>query len=164
VQAEPTAVVRALQVLSKAAGSDGLVGGEVADVAAEGKQVDAETLQFIHTHKTGALISASCEIGALLAGGHSEEVTALAAYGESVGLAFQIADDLLNEGSSEEVLGKAVGSDRLRNKATYPGLYGMNTAREAAESTIREACALVAAFKHNELLISLARHAIERYA
>ncbi len=162
VSGEPDRVLKTLQILSRAAGSDGLVGGEVADVQSEGKLVSNEMLKFIHTRKTGALMAASCEIGALLGGGNDAQVARLADYGWKVGLAFQIADDLLNEGSSAEVLGKAVGSDRLRQKATYPALYGSEKSREVAVETTARSCSLAEDFANSDSLVALARHAIDR--
>jgi geranylgeranyl diphosphate synthase, type II len=155
--------LRAVRSLAQATGSDGLVGGEVMDVLAEGRQVDAAALDFIHTRKTGSLIAASCEIGGALGCGTDEQVEALAAYGKHVGLAFQIADDLLNELSTAEKLGKAAGSDRARNKATYPALYGVDRAREAADSHVRQAVSLLDRLpQRRDLMEGLAEYAVER--
>lgn len=132
-------VVRAVQILTAASGSGGLVGGEVVDVLSEGKAVDSVTLDFIHQRKTGALIGASCEIGAVLGGAEEEVSKALSLFGMQIGLAFQIADDILNETSTAEQLGKSAGSDRERQKATYPSLYGLVQSREKAESAVEGA-------------------------
>ncbi len=121
---------RALLVLAKASGSDGLVGGEVADVLAEGQPVSPEAVEWIHLRKTAALFAASCELGALVGG--ETDTAPFAEYGLHVGLAFQIADDVLNETSTTEQLGKSVGSDRDRGKATYPAAYGVDRARDEA--------------------------------
>lgn len=120
--------------LSKATGSTGLVGGEVLDILAEGKEPKMEMLQLIHRQKTGSLISAACEMGAILGGGSPGERENLATFGMHIGLAFQIADDILNETGTPEELGKAVGSDRDRNKLTYPTLMGIEESRIAAEN------------------------------
>jgi len=122
--------LRAVQVLARS--SIRLVEGETADILSEGTPVDIATLEFIHANKTGALIAASCEIGAILAGTDPGHVGCLRDYGAQVGLAFQIADDLLNETSTPERLGKAAGSDRERGKATYPALFGIEGSRKAA--------------------------------
>ncbi len=160
---EPERLLRSLRCLSRAVGSDGLVGGEVADVQAEGKQVDAEMLEFIHTRKTGALIAASCEIGAVLGGENLSQVLAFRRYGEQLGLAFQIADDLLNELSTAETLGKAAGSDRARQKATYPSVHGVEGARKAAQEAAEKAIAEIAPYSSQQpLLRDLALYAIER--
>jgi geranylgeranyl diphosphate synthase, type II len=155
-------VVRCLQIFSKAVGSDGLVGGEIEDVLMEGREVDEATLQYIHTHKTGALISASCLIGGILVGGTEVQLDALEAYGRHVGLAFQIADDILNETSTPEQLGKAAGSDRLRNKATYPALFGLPGAQDAASEAVAGAERALEPLDNPKVLLEFARYAIDR--
>jgi geranylgeranyl diphosphate synthase type II len=162
VQADPGIVVQALRSLSLASGSEGLVGGEVMDVLSEGKPVSDQTLQFIHSRKTGALIAASCEIGGLLAGGTQEQVFGLKSFGEKIGLAFQIVDDLLNELSTSEQLGKAAGSDRARQKATYPALHGVTLARETADRLLEEAVSGLPSSLERGTLEELARYAVER--
>lgn len=156
--------VEALLRLTRAAGSDGLVGGEVVDVEAEGSEPDAETLHYIHTRKTGALMAAACEIGGLIGGGTSLQVAALGRFGLDLGLAFQIADDLLNELGSEDQLGKAAGSDRARGKATYPALYGVERSREMARSTVDHALKELESVQDTGLLRGLAEFSIERVA
>ena len=111
--------------LARAAGSQGVVGGQVADLAAEGQTPDAAMLEYIHLHKTAALIQAAVSIGAMVGGATSAELDAVSRYGANVGLAFQIADDVLNETSTPEKLGKAVKSDAKRGKVTYASLYGL---------------------------------------
>lgn len=164
MDASPEVRVRALQILTRAAGSDGLVGGEVVDVEAEGSEPDADTLHYIHTRKTGALMAASCEIGALVGGGSPEQVAALGRFGLDLGLAFQIADDLLNELGSEDQLGKAAGSDRARGKATYPALYGVERSREMARQTVDDAIRELGTVRDTGLLRGLAEFSIERVA
>lgn len=132
VEHPPARVAHAVRVLTRASGSDGLVGGEVIDVLSEGRPVDEGTLQMIHARKTGALVAASCEIGTILAGADDGQARAMAEFGAKVGLAFQIADDILNETADATRLGKSVGSDRLRAKATYVALYGLDRARTLA--------------------------------
>jgi geranylgeranyl diphosphate synthase type II len=152
-------VLRAVRLLTKASGSDGLVGGEVVDVLSEGLPIDAERLQYIHSRKTGALMAVACEIGAILGDGSEEEISRLRGFGEKVGLAFQIVDDILNETSDAARLGKAVGSDRKRAKATYTALYGLDEARRMAEETEREAKAAVGG---SEFLAALAAFSVQR--
>ena len=160
---EPKLVVSAIQTLTIAAGSDGLVGGEVVDVLSEGRTVDRDTLAFIHSRKTGSLIAASLEIGAILGGGLPAQSGALRAYGEHVGLAFQIADDMLNETATPEQLGKSAGSDRQRQKATYPALYGMDGSRKAALEAVEQALQHLNGFAaEHALLEQLARYSVER--
>jgi len=155
-------VARSIGILASASGSSGLVGGETVDVLSEGQPFDEHTVEYIHTRKTGALISASCEIGAVLSGGTDTQVQALKNYGQEVGLAFQIADDLLNELSTAEALGKAAGSDRARSKATYPALHGISESREAARQAIDRAFEHIENLDNPDTLVALARYAIER--
>ena len=100
--------------------------------AAEGRKPDAALLEYIHAHKTGALIRAACRMGALVGGANAEQLAALTTYAEKIGLAFQIADDVLNVTSTAKQLGKAVGSDAARRKMTYVSLYGLKSARALA--------------------------------
>lgn len=163
VSAPAETVVRILRVISTATGVTGLVGGEFVDVISEGSEPDAERLQWIHARKTGALIEASCATGALLAGGDAAQVAALSTYGARVGLAFQIVDDILNETSTAEALGKSAGSDAARQKATYPALFGLDRSRQMAKTLIDEALAQLSGFgKAAEALRVLALFSIER--
>ncbi len=126
------AASRAMQIIARSAGSRGMVGGQVVDMDSEGKEIDLPTLEYIHTHKTGALILASVQAGALLGGGDEAACDALTRYAEAAGLAFQIADDILDIVGDQELLGKDVGSDEARGKATYPALLGLSEARRRA--------------------------------
>lgn len=132
-------VVQVLHVIAEASGTRGMVGGQMVDIESEGKQVDAETLEYIHRHKTAALIRASVVSGAILAGAEQWQVDALSRYGELTGLAFQIADDLLNVTGDPRKTGKAVGTDAERGKATYPALFGIEASRERAYQLVRQA-------------------------
>jgi geranylgeranyl diphosphate synthase, type II len=126
-----------IQEIARCAGSRGMVGGQVVDMESEGnRDIDLPTVQYIHTHKTGALIKASVKAGAILGGGDGAAIAAITRYGEAIGLAFQIADDILDiEGTTEEI-GKDAGSDEARGKATYPAVVGLADAkRRAAELT-----------------------------
>jgi geranylgeranyl diphosphate synthase type II len=125
--------------IADAAGTDGMVGGQVVDIESEGKAFSAETLDYIHTHKTAALIRTSLCAGALIARGSTEELAAVKACGEALGLAFQIVDDILDvEGSTEE-LGKTAGKDAQQQKATYPAYHGLEASRAKARALIDEA-------------------------
>ncbi|NWF54230.1 MAG: polyprenyl synthetase family protein [Syntrophaceae bacterium] len=135
----PRRRIQALWHLARAAGSLGMVGGQTVDILTQGKRVDAATLEYIHTRKTGALISASVAAGAILGGATARQYRSLQGYGEKLGLAFQITDDLLDEEGEETKLGKAVGKDQSKGKATYPGLYGIPESRRQAEGLITEA-------------------------
>jgi geranylgeranyl diphosphate synthase, type II len=159
----PRRRLAAIQAIAWGAGSRGMVGGQVMDVAYEGKEIKADTLEYIHTHKTGALIAASVVSGGLVGGGSARQVRILEEYGKKLGLAFQIADDLLDVQGEEAQMGKAVGKDRAKGKATYPGLFGIDTSREKAEELIRGALADLTSFKRKaEPLREIARFVIQR--
>jgi len=121
-----------IHLLARNAGSRGMVGGQVVDMDSEGQEIDLPTLEYIHTHKTGALILAALEIGAIVGGADQLQRRALCRYGEATGLAFQVADDVLDIVADQEKLGKDVGSDQSRGKATYPALLGLDGARKRA--------------------------------
>ncbi|MEJ2471768.1 MAG: polyprenyl synthetase family protein [Desulfuromonadales bacterium] len=125
-------MLQVIEVIARYAGSQGMVGGQVVDMESEGTAVDFPTLEYIHTHKTGGLILASVQVGALLGGGTEEQIKAINRFGAAAGLAFQIADDILDVTGNHIELGKSVGSDQVRGKATYPGLLGLAESREKA--------------------------------
>jgi len=132
-------IVRVIKELSEAAGSRGMVGGQVVDILSEGRNITPEELLFIHTHKTGCLFRAAVRIGAILAGASADKLNALTAYAEHLGLAFQIIDDVLDVTGDAEKLGKMTGSDIKKQKATYPALYGLKRSKELAEKEIESA-------------------------
>lgn len=132
-------VVKVLNLIAEASGTRGMVGGQMVDIESEGKSVDADTLEYIHRHKTAALIRASVVSGAVLVGAQDWQIAALGCYGEKVGLAFQIVDDLLNVTGDPRKTGKAVGTDAARGKATYPALFGVETSRRQARTLVQEA-------------------------
>ncbi len=121
-----------IHLLARSSGSRGMVGGQVVDMESEGQPIDLPTLEYIHTHKTGALILAAIESGAIIGGADAQQRRALCRYGEAAGLAFQVADDILDIVADQQELGKDVGSDQQRGKATYPALLGLDGARERA--------------------------------
>lgn len=125
--------------ISAAAGPRGMVEGQMRDMAAEGTALDAWALQEMHGLKTGAMIEASVASGAILAGADPESLSALIRYARKIGLAFQVADDILNVEGDPEKMGKAVGTDQLRKKSTYPSLMGMDGAKAFAEGLVAEA-------------------------
>ncbi len=120
---------RVTHIIARCAGSQGMVGGQVVDMESEGKTIDFPTLEYIHTRKTGALILAAIQSGALLGGADEEALAAMTRYGEAAGLAFQVADDILDVVGEQAVIGKDVGSDQARGKATYVALLGLEEAR-----------------------------------
>ena len=150
--------------IGRCAGSFGMVGGQVVDMESEGLQeIDLATVQYIHTHKTGALIKASVKAGALLGGADEHALLAMTRYGEAVGLAFQIADDILDiEGTTEE-LGKDAGSDQARGKATYPALMGLSEAKRRAAELVEMALEALAGFdRKSDPLREIATYIVAR--
>jgi geranylgeranyl diphosphate synthase type II len=121
-----------IKEISTASGVFGMIGGQVVDMESEGRDVDFPMLEYIHTHKTGALIRASVRVGALYAKAGKRQFLALTHYGEMVGLAFQIADDILDVTGTREETGKDVGSDIKKGKKTFPGFYGLEESRRRA--------------------------------
>ncbi len=149
--------------LSMAAGPIGMVGGQVLDLVAEGRSVSGGELGEIHRRKTGALIRASAVLGGQASRASARVLDALGDYGEKIGLAFQIADDLLDEEGSYSTIGKDPGSDRQLGKATYPGVYGVDQARATARNLADEAItALRQAEIESPALEGLAIHVVER--
>jgi geranylgeranyl diphosphate synthase, type II len=146
VLADPTAGgvpaprrLRIIAEISAAAGSGGMVGGQTMDIQAEGRALDGAALLALHAKKTGALLRVSLRVGALAGGADEAALAALTAYGERLGLAFQIVDDILDiEGNSAE-MGKTAGSDLRKQKATYPAVFGLQAARQDAARLLREA-------------------------
>ncbi|MEW6049578.1 MAG: polyprenyl synthetase family protein [Candidatus Zixiibacteriota bacterium] len=138
-----TGSIPAVIELAEAVGTSGMLGGQVADIEAEGKPVTKSDVIKIHTRKTGALIRSSVRIGAILTDADEKKLALLTAYGERIGLAFQIIDDILDIQGDQRKLGKKVGSDCKNQKATYPSAVGIEEARRDAEQLIDEALALV---------------------
>ncbi len=159
----PPVLARAMRALAPATGTNGLVGGEVMDVLNEGAEPNLAVLRDIHARKTGALIAVACELGGIVGGGSQAQSDALRRYGAKVGVAFQIADDVLNETSTAAELGKAVGSDRARGKVTYPSLMGIEESKRLADETVESALGeLVGLPGKTEALAELARFSVRR--
>jgi geranylgeranyl diphosphate synthase type II len=141
----PQNIIEVIARLGRTVGAAGLVGGQVLDLESEGKtDITAETLTFIHTHKTGALLETSVVSGAILAGAGREEVQKLSQYAQNIGLAFQIIDDILDITATQEELGKTAGKDLVAQKATYPSLWGIEESRHQAQQLIDSAIAKLA--------------------
>ena len=160
---DPVTLLRVISLVASASGTMGMVGGQVDDLFYEGKAVDGNVLLSIHSRKTGALLLASLLSGALLAGADEKEEGALRAYGEHIGLAFQIVDDILDVTSDDATLGKPAGSDLKNDKATYPKVFGIDLsqrmAREASEAAVNALHPLDA---RAEPLRAFARYIVER--
>jgi geranylgeranyl diphosphate synthase, type II len=159
----PASLLRVVALIAGAAGHDGMVGGQLVDIRSEGKRLDPATVEFIHTHKTGALITVSVASGAILAGGDERQVEAITAYGKAVGLAFQIADDILDiEGDSKQ-MGKGVGGDARKKKITYPSVLGLEASRRVQAEMVENAVDALRDFDHAaDPLRLLAAYIIER--
>ena len=156
-------VLEASQVVMKAAGYLGMVGGQAVDLASENLKPDLATVQYMHAMKTGALITASVQSGAILAGGDADQVRNLVRYGRRIGLAFQIADDLLDLEGDFSALGKKVGADLVRGKMTYPAVVGPAQARTMGQDLVDQAAAIADALGPQAApLAELARYIMAR--
>lgn len=159
-------VLRAVNVLGKAAGSGGMVGGQAVDMEFTGREapVPLEELQHMHAMKTGALITAACECGAILSGAADADVRNAREYGRAVGVAFQIVDDVLDVVGDEATLGKPVGSDEEQGKSTYPALVGLDKSRELARGHVDGAVRHLSCYQgpESEFLTLLARYIVDR--
>ena len=150
--------VRVIREVATAAGTvDALIGGQIADIESEGQKVDASMLEYIHRSKTGAMITVSVVVGGIIAGAGEEQVDKLRGYGQRIGLAFQIADDILDVTSTSEQLGKTPGKDQAANKATYPAIHGIGASQARARQFVEEAVEIVSA-------LSLKTHVLEEIA
>lgn len=160
----PSDTVRlAVRILSEAAGAEGMVGGQIMDMAAENTEISFDTLVKLHSLKTGALITASVRLGLLAAGVRDEEKqSALTAYARFIGLAFQIVDDVLDARGDEETLGKSTGSDEKSGKITFLHFLDADEAMEYARRLTESAKAAVSAFEGSETLCELADYLLNR--
>jgi geranylgeranyl diphosphate synthase type II len=164
LQCPAVARVRIIAEIARGTGTvDGMIGGQVVDLEAERTRPDAETLDYIHRAKTAALIAASTVSGGLYAGGSEDAIARLRTFGQSVGLAFQIVDDVLDVTQSSEQLGKTAGKDTAAEKVTYPALYGIEESLRRADSLVAQAFAALEPFAaHADTLKALARYLVER--
>jgi geranylgeranyl diphosphate synthase type II len=151
--------------VARASGSFGMIGGQVMDIVSEGKQVAVEVLEYIHRHKTAALLTAAVTVGGILGGGTLEQVQALERYGYNVGWAFQIADDLLDVEGDAVTLGKQVGRDAILEKVTYPALLGIEPSRQRATELMQQGVAALTDFGPGaERLRQIASYIVSRNA
>ena len=163
---DPKASAQLLTVIHEvafASGAKGMVGGQAQDLLSENSDPDAMTLSYIHEHKTAALIAVSVRMGGILAGCSEELLEKLDRYGEDIGLAFQVIDDILDIEGETDVIGKPKGSDEKKNKMTYPRLYGIEESRKQAKQLINNAVDALSAFDEKaEPLRAIARYLYER--
>ncbi len=137
---------RVIEITAQAAGAAGMVGGQIVDMEAEGQTPNLETVDYIHRHKTGALILAAIQCGALLGGADQKTFAALTCFGEAAGLAFQIADDILDIIGDQDQLGKDIGSDQQRGKATYPAVLGLEASQKKMEELHQQALNILSSY------------------
>ena len=158
-----TGNAKAIELLAHLLGTYGMIGGEMTDIECEGKTVDLEIVDYIHYHKTAALIEAALLVGAMLADASERDMEIIRNYGRSIGLAFQIVDDILDIVSTTEELGKDAGSDIEKGKATYPSIVGLEKSRERARELYEESIkALDGLTCDTSILRSIAAYIITR--
>lgn len=161
--AAPEALLRVVDEISRAAGAEGMVGGQVLDIKAENRSISMEELRRVHMGKTGALFHAALRSGAILAGATEQQLAALTAYADHFGLAFQITDDILDVIGSAEEIGKPVGSDAKNHKSTYVSLTSLSEARDLARRTVDEALDALSIFgAEAEFLRELVSYLVNR--
>src|SRR5947199_5352938 len=153
-----------LREISVAAGSQKLIAGQVADLEAEGKDVKRDQLQFIHENKTAAILKTSLRLGAMSANANTKKLSAITAFGQRLGLAFQIIDDILDVTQTSEILGKSAGKEVAAKKATYPAVIGLEKSRAEARQLTRQAHNALSVFSSSdaEPLNVLANYLLER--
>ncbi|SHK79293.1 polyprenyl synthetase family protein [Fibrobacter sp. UWB12] len=158
-----TGNAKAIELLAHLLGTYGMIGGEMTDIECEGKTVDLEIVDYIHYHKTAALIEAALLVGAMLADASEKDMEIIRNYGRSIGLAFQIVDDILDIVSTTEELGKDAGSDIEKGKATYPSIVGLEKSRERARELYEESIKALDSLKcDTSILRSIAAYIITR--
>ncbi len=159
----PSDAVKVIKELSYASGSRGMIGGQVVDISSENVEISGDILKYIHTHKTGALFKASIKTGAILALASDEQINALTRYAHFLGLGFQITDDILDIEGETGKLGKTVGSDQKKKKATYPSLFGLQEAKQMAREAVAESLIALENFDERaDFLREMARYLLER--
>ncbi|CAH2076365.1 unnamed protein product [Thlaspi arvense] len=166
-EVSPVRVVRAVGELAKAIGTEGLVAGQVVDISSEGldlNDVGLEHLEFIHLHKTAALLEASAVLGGIVGGGSDDEIERLRKFARCIGLLFQVVDDILDVTKSSQELGKTAGKDLIADKLTYPKIMGLEKSREFAEKLNRDARDQLLGFDSDKVapLLALANYIANR--
>ena len=146
VYKDSSRAIKAMSVLSKSSGTEGMIGGQTVDIESEGKKISPDELLYLHSLKTGAIIRSSGVIGAIMAGAGNDEIKAVDEYCKNLGIAFQIQDDLLDILGNEEILGKATGSDSANEKTTFVTLYGIEESKKAVDSYTEKACSALDVF------------------
>ncbi len=162
-QIAPDLLLQAVRIISRAAGPAGMVGGQVVDMQWEGKKADIETVKFLHSRKTGAMITASVVSGAILAGAEELQIQSILSYGKKIGLAFQISDDILDVEGDSEIMGKTAGADEEKGKTTYPSVLGLDESKRIQSELVQDAVQQLNEFGEKaEPLRQIAYYVIER--
>lgn len=161
-QPDPKPFVRSIYEIARAAGINGMIGGQMVDLASEGKRIDADTLDYIHNHKTAALIEAPLKIGAIIGRAQEKDIENMAIVGRKLGLAFQIQDDILDIVGDEKKLGKKIGSDINNEKSTYPSLYGIEASKEKVKHLTKEILEILTQYQSADFLINLSQYLVDR--
>ena len=162
-QSKSEHALKAISIIADSSGTEGMIGGQIVDMESEGKQIDIDTLRYMHSLKTGAIIRSSCTAGAVLGGGDEAAVKAMDEFATNLGIAFQIQDDILDVTGSEEELGKPIGSDKVQGKSTYVSLLGLEkSAKMAAEYSAKAKAALAPFGKKAEFLLALTDYLTDR--
>jgi geranylgeranyl diphosphate synthase type II len=160
---KPQAMLQAIHILSKAAGYQGMIEGQMRDIRNEGANIELEALKHMHALKTGALIEASVHVGALLADATPDQIHHLSIYAKNIGLAFQVTDDVLNIEGDPAAMGKAAGTDQAMLKSTFPGLMGIDRSKQYAYELVNNALQALSFFGNKALPLSaLAMYIVER--
>lgn len=154
--------IKLITTLAKKSGAEGMIGGQVMDIAYEGKKIPIETLRLLHRHKTGALITAAIEFGGIIANATDLEMMHLRSFGENIGLAFQIVDDILDVTSSHVKHGRKIASDVINEKTTYVTLIGLENSQACAQEFYNQAVKSIKNFPRSSILIGLADYMINR--
>ena len=159
----PECILKATHEMASVLGSTGMIGGQVVDLESEGKPITAETLEYIHIYKTGFLIRACIRCGGILNQATEGQLNSLSRFGAHIGLAFQIIDDILDITGDQEKLGKDIGSDLAKDKATYPALYGLEDSKRKAEDLVDESIECLKEFDDRaDPLREIARFFVQR--
>jgi geranylgeranyl diphosphate synthase, type II len=163
VKAPPEILISVIRELTHACGSEGMVGGQMVDIMLEGKRAGKRELIYIHKHKTGTFLRGAIRIGAIMANASPGKLNALTKYGEKVGLAFQVIDDILDITGTSEETGKTTGSDIAKSKNTYPSFYGLKKSKEIAEGLINDSLSAIKDFDGKaEPLREIAKYMLKR--
>ena len=162
-QSKSDNALNAISIIANSSGTEGMIGGQIVEMESEGKEIDIDTLRYLHSLKTGAIIRSSCVAGAVIGGGDNEAVKAMDEFATNLGIAFQIRDDILDVTGSEAELGKPIGSDKEQGKNTYVSLLGLEKSEKlVGEYSLRAKAALAPFGDKAEFLLALTDYLVDR--